>query len=85
MPDVSNRGVVGAVRVLSRAGFEVAAIKTIASRERAGAVMGTEPAAGSAVEPETPIVVVMSGGPTGLPPGFRNGASGSAAAAQYAT
>jgi excisionase family DNA binding protein len=84
MPDVSNRGVVGAVRVLSRAGFEVAYIKTVASRRRAGAVTGTEPAAGSAVEPETPIVVVMSGGPTGLPPGFRGGGSGSAVESQYA-
>ena len=84
VPDVSDRGVVGAVRVLSRAGFEVASIKTVASRRGAGAVMGTEPAAGSAVEPETPIVVVMSGGPTGLLPGFRSAGSGSAAAAQYA-
>jgi PASTA domain-containing protein len=84
VPEVSNRGVVGAVRVLSRAGFEVAYIKTVASRRGAGAVMGTEPAAGSAVEPETPIVVVMSGGPTGLPPGFRSAGSGSAAESQYA-
>jgi hypothetical protein len=84
VPDVSDRGVVGAVRVLSRAGFEVAAIKAITSRERAGTIIGTKPAARSVVEPETPMVVVMSGGPTGLPPGFRSGGSGSAAAAQYA-
>ena len=84
VPDVSDGGVVGAVRVLSRAGFEIAAIKILASPKRAGTVMRTEPAAGSAVEPEKPIVVVMSGGPTGLPPGFRGGGSGGAAAAQYA-
>ena len=84
VPDVSNLGVIGAGRVLSRAGFEIAAIEIIASRKRARTVIGTEPAAGSVVEPETPIVVVMSGGPTGLLPGFRSGGSGSAAAAQYA-
>jgi beta-lactam-binding protein with PASTA domain len=67
VPDVSDGGVVGAARGLSRAGFEIAAIKIIASQKRAGTVVATEPAAGSAVEPEKPIVVVMSGGPTGLP------------------
>ncbi len=67
VPDVSDGGVVGTARGLSRAGFEIAAIKIIASQKRAGTVVATEPAAGSAVEPEKPIVVVMSGGPTGLP------------------
>jgi hypothetical protein len=81
--DVSERGVVGAVRALSRAGFEIAAIETIASRKSAGLVVGTEPAARSVVEPGTPIVVVISGGPTG-PPGFRSGRSGSVAAEGYA-
>ena len=84
VPDVSDGGVVGAVRVLSRAGFKIAAIKIVASQRRAGTVVATQPAAGSAVEPQKPIVVVMSGGRTGLPPEFRGGRSGGGAAAQYA-
>jgi hypothetical protein len=84
VPDVSDRGVVEAARILSRAGLDVAAIKSVASQKEAGTVVRTEPSAQSAVEPETPIVIVMSGGPTGIPPGFRNGNAGNAAAAQYA-
>jgi hypothetical protein len=83
VPDVSDGGVAGAVHALSRAGFEVAAIEIVASTKRAGKVIKTDPAAGSAVEPENPIVVVMSGGPTGLPPGLRSGGSGGATATQY--
>jgi hypothetical protein len=78
VPDVSGRGVVEAARGLSRAGFEVAAIKTVESRKEAGTVMRTKP---SAVEPGEPVVLVASGGPTGIPPGLR---SGGAATAQYA-
>jgi PASTA domain len=84
VPDVSDRGVVEATRILSRAGLDVAAIKSVARQKEAGTVVRTEPSADSAVEPETPIVIVMSGGPTGIPPGFRNGNAGNAAAAQYA-
>jgi hypothetical protein len=84
VPDVSNRGVVEAARILSRAGLYVAAIKSVAGQKEAGTVVRTEPSAESAAEPETPIVIVMSGGPTGIPPGFRNGNAGNAAAAQYA-
>jgi hypothetical protein len=84
IPNVSNRSVVEAARILSEAGFEVAVIKSVESQKDAGTVMRTKPSAGSAVEPGTPVVLIMSGGPTGIPPGFRNGDSGSAAAAQYA-
>jgi excisionase family DNA binding protein len=84
IPDVSDRGVVEAAQIISRAGFEVAAIKSVESQKDAGTVMRTKPSAESAVDPETPIVIVMSGGPTGIPPGFRNDNAGNAAAAQYA-
>jgi excisionase family DNA binding protein len=84
VPDVSDRGVVEAARILSRAGLDVTAIKSVASQKEAGTVVRTEPSAESAAEPETPILIVMSGGPTGIPPGFRNGNAGNAAAAQYA-
>ena len=84
VPDVSDRGVAEAARILSRAELDVAAIKSVARQKKAGTVVRTEPSAESAVGPETPIVIVMSGGPTGIPPGFRNGNAGNAAAAQYA-
>src|SRR5215204_3145488 len=65
LPDVSGKSVVQAAKVLSGAGYEVAAIRTVKSDEEAGTAVRIEPAAGSAVEPETPVVLVMSGGPTG--------------------
>jgi PASTA domain len=70
VPDVSGSDVVEAARTLSRAGFDVAAIKTVESREEAGTVMRTKP---SAVAPGEPVVLVASGGPTGIPPGLRSG------------
>jgi excisionase family DNA binding protein len=65
LPDVSGKSVVQAARVLSGAGYEVAAIRTVKSDEEAGTAVRIEPAAGSSVEPGTPVVLVMSGGPTG--------------------
>jgi hypothetical protein len=82
VPDVSDRGVVEAVPVLRRAGFRVSAIKVAKSQKEAGTVTRTKPSAGSAVEPGTPVVLVMSGGPTGIPPGIRSADGG--AAARYA-
>jgi excisionase family DNA binding protein len=64
-PDISGKSVVEAARVLSQAGYEVAAIRTVKSDEEAGTALRIEPAAGSAVKPGTPVVLVMSGGPTG--------------------
>jgi excisionase family DNA binding protein len=69
VPDVSGQGVVEASRTLSGAGFEVAAIKTVTSQEEAGTTTRTVPSAGSAVGPGTPVVLIMSGGPAGTPPG----------------
>jgi hypothetical protein len=81
VPDVSDRGAVEAARTLSRAGFEVAAIKTVKSQKEAGTVMRTKP---STVAPGEPVVLVTSGGPTGIPPGLRSGGARGAATAQYA-
>jgi excisionase family DNA binding protein len=84
VPDVSDRGVVEAAQILSRAGLEVATIKSVARQKEAGTVMKTKPSAGSAVEPRTPMVLIMSGGPTGIPPGASSGDAEGEAAAQYA-
>ncbi len=81
VPDVSDRDVAEAARDLSRAGFEVAAIKTVKSRKEAGTAMRTKP---SAAAPGEPVVLVASGGPTGIPPGLRSGGARGAATAQYA-
>ena len=67
VPNVSDKDVVEAKQTLSKAGFEVAAIKTVESRREAGTVMRTKP---STAEPGEPVVLVASGGPTGLPPGL---------------
>ncbi|MCA1848084.1 MAG: helix-turn-helix domain-containing protein [Actinobacteria bacterium] len=61
--------------------IEVAAIKTVKSRKEAGTVMRTKP---SAAAPGEPVVLVASGGPTGIPPGLRSGGARGAATAQYA-
>ena len=65
IPDVSGQGVVQAARMLSRAGYEVAAIQTVESEKEAGTAVGTEPSVGTAAEPGTPVLLKMSGGPTG--------------------
>ena len=84
VPDVSDRDAVVAARLLSRAGLEVGAVRLVKSQRGAGTVMGTKPPAGAAVGPGTPVVLVTSGGPTGIPPGFRRGDYGSAVSDQYA-
>jgi excisionase family DNA binding protein len=83
VPDVSGQGVVEAARILSRAGLKVAAIKTVTSEEEAGTMTRTVPPAGSVVGAGTPVVLIMSGGPTGIPPGLRSENSHNGAADQY--
>jgi PASTA domain len=83
VPDVSNRRVGKAARILAEAGFTVTAIKTEASPEEAGTTTGTEPAAGSPAEPGAPVTLIKSGGPNWVPPGTRNGAGGTATTTQY--
>jgi beta-lactam-binding protein with PASTA domain len=43
----------------------VAAIQTVRSEKEAGTALGTQPAAGTAAEPGTPVLLVTSGGPSG--------------------
>src|SRR5215207_7145700 len=69
IPDVSRRGVVQAARMLTRAGYEVATIQAIESEKEAGTAVETEPSAGTAAEPGTPVILRMSGGPTGTESG----------------
>jgi excisionase family DNA binding protein len=69
IPDVSRRGVVQAARMLTRAGYEVATIQAVESEKEAGTAVDTEPSAGTAAEPETPVILRMSGGPTGTESG----------------
>jgi len=65
VPDVSGQSVVQAARTLSRAGYEVAAIRTVKSEEEAGTAVGTEPSVGTAARSGSPVVLRMSGGPSG--------------------
>jgi hypothetical protein len=76
IPDVSNREVEDATRILSQAGLTVAAAKNEASPQEIGTLLGTEPAAGSTVEPGSRVTLVLSGGPDWAPPGTRSAASG---------
>jgi excisionase family DNA binding protein len=69
IPDLSGRGVVQAARMLSRAGYEVAAIQAVESKEKAGTAVGTERSVVTDSEPGTPVVLRMSGGPTGTESG----------------
>ena len=68
-PDVSGQAVAEAAQHLSAAGFEVEAIKSVKSRKEAGTVLKTKP---TAAAPGAPVVIVISGGPTGIPPGLRS-------------
>ena len=81
VPDVSNREVEEATRILSDAGLTVAAAKNEASPQEIGTLMGTEPAAGSTVEPGTPVTLVLSGGPSWVPP--ESGSQDTGPAAEY--
>jgi serine/threonine-protein kinase len=65
VPDVSGRGVVEAAKALTRAGYEVGAIRTVKSEEEPGTAVGTEPSAGIAARPGSQVVLKTSGGPDG--------------------
>jgi excisionase family DNA binding protein len=69
IPDVSGQGVVRAAKMLSRSGYEVAAVQTVESEEAAGTAVGTEPPVGTAAESGTPVVLRISGGAAGAETG----------------
>ncbi|MEJ7841540.1 MAG: PASTA domain-containing protein [Rubrobacter sp.] len=66
IPDVAGRPLEEAARSLSEAGFSVAAIRSEPSGEDPGTVLKTEPSAGTDSRPGAPVVLTMSGGPTGI-------------------
>jgi excisionase family DNA binding protein len=69
VPDVSGRSLEEAAGIISGAGFEISAIKTEASQKEPETIIGTEPSAGASARPGASIILTMSGGPTGIPPG----------------
>ena len=71
VPDVSGQSLEEAAGVISDAGFEIAAIKTEASQEEPETIIGTKPSAGASAKPGAPVILTMSGGPTGIPPGVQ--------------
>ena len=77
VPDFSSVGVEEATRALAAAGCSVAGTTEVPSPEPAGTVLGTDPPVGTAVEPGTPVTLVVSAGPSPA------GAVGAGAAGQY--
>ena len=65
VPDVSGRSLEGAVRIISDAGFEVAAIQEEVSHEVPQSAIRTEPRAGARAKQGAPVILTMSVGPTG--------------------
>jgi hypothetical protein len=62
IPDVSGRSLEEAVKILSGAGFEVAAIKTKASPITPETAIRTNPTAGAPTKPGAPVTLTMSAG-----------------------
>ncbi len=85
VPDVSGSSVERARGALNQAGLTVGATRPVASREEPeGTVTATEPSAGSFVEAETPIALLVSGGPDAPSPGAGGSASATASASASA-
>ena len=63
VPDVTGRSLEEAVRIISDAGFEVAAIKTRASQVNSETAIRTEPRSGTPAKPGAPVILTMSGAP----------------------
>jgi excisionase family DNA binding protein len=64
IPDVSGQSLEEAVKTISGAGLEVAAIETKTSRQTPETALRTNPAAGAPVQPGAPVTLTMSAGPT---------------------
>jgi excisionase family DNA binding protein len=67
VPDVSGQSLEVAVRSISNAGFEVADIRTEASRRAPQTAIRTQPTAGTPTKQGAPIILTMSAGPTVAP------------------
>jgi excisionase family DNA binding protein len=65
VPDVSGRPLEEAVRMISDAGFEVADIRSEASRGVRQTAIRTEPPAGVSAKPGAPVTLTMSAGAAG--------------------
>ncbi len=85
IPDVSGRPLEEAARLLSEAGYTVAAIRPVEGPERYSTVTGTEPSAGTEARPNVPVVLTMSTGPTGVSPASASPASVSSPSASSAS
>jgi excisionase family DNA binding protein len=72
VPDVSGKSLEEAARIISGAGFEIAAIRTESSQEEPETIIRTEPSAGASARSGAPLILTMSGGPTGVPPGIQS-------------
>jgi len=72
VPDVSGRSLEESVRIISDAGFEVAAIETRTSWGGPERAVGTEPPAGTPAKPGAPVFLTMGGGPSGIPSGAQD-------------
>ena len=85
IPDVSGRSPEEAARIISEAGYSVAAIRPVAGPEEHGTVTGTEPSAGTEARPNAPVVLTMSAGPTSISPASVSSASTSASSVSSAS
>ncbi len=85
IPDVSGRPLEKAARVLSEAGYSVAAIRSVKGPEEYGTVTGTEPSAGTEARPNAPVILTMSVGSTGASTASASSASGSSASVSTAS
>jgi excisionase family DNA binding protein len=85
IPDVSGRPLEEAARALSEAGYTVAGIKSVQGPEEYGTVTSTDPSAGTETQPNAPVVITMSAGPTGASSARGSSASFSSASAPSAS
>jgi beta-lactam-binding protein with PASTA domain/tRNA A-37 threonylcarbamoyl transferase component Bud32 len=67
VPQVAGKDVPTAQAELRAAGLDAGPVSEQFSDQPAGTVLGTEPGAGQAVRPETPVALVVSKGPELLP------------------
>jgi hypothetical protein len=81
VPDVTGRSLQEAVRIISDAGFEVAAIKTQASQANPETAVRTEPRSGTPAKPGAPVILTMGGAPTAASSSAQTASSSATASA----